>query len=104
MIRFAYLLLPLGLLSGCAVGPNYRTPKASLPPAFANGVQTNLTAGESTTNWWCDFNDAKLNELVDQALTNNHDLRIATANLREARALRRLNQFDLLPTVNGTAG
>src|ERR1043165_6527618 len=101
--RRVYFLLPLLLFAGCAVGPNYKTPKTSLPPAFANGVQTNFTTGETVTNWWHSFNDSQLNNLIERSLTNNHDLRIATANLREARALRRFNQFDLLPAVNGNA-
>jgi len=103
MDRCVYFLLPLLLFAGCAVGPNYKTPKTSLPPAFANGVQTNFTTGETVTNWWHSFNDSQLNNLIERSLTNNHDLRIATANLREARALRRFNQFDLLPAVNGNA-
>src|SRR5438128_12205965 len=103
MIRSACLLLPLLLLAGCAASPNYRAPKPMVVPAFGNGDQINLITNEVLAAWWRSFNDPKLNELVDHALTNNHDLRIATANLREARALRRFNQFDLFPTVTGTA-
>ncbi len=92
------------LLAGCAVGPNYRPPALSAPPAFAHGAQAHLTSTETAIAWWRGFGDPKLNELVDRALTNNHDLRIATANVREARALRRLNQFDFLPVINANAG
>jgi multidrug efflux system outer membrane protein len=45
-----------------------------------------------------------LNSLVESAVGTNTDLRIATANLREARALRRLANFDLAPTVTARAG
>lgn len=55
-------------------------------------------------SWWKGFNDAKLDGLVDRAIVHNHDLRIATANLKEARALRRLTTFDLAPTVQANAG
>src|SRR5207247_7953447 len=48
--------------------------------------------------------DAKLSDLVARAIAHNHDLRVATANLKEARALRRLSTFDLAPTVQGNAG
>jgi multidrug efflux system outer membrane protein len=92
------------LLSGCAAGPNYHAPKTSVPDAFGNGQQTNLTSATTEVTWWRGFNDAMLNELVGRALANNHDLRIATANLREARALRRFSQFDLLPVPQGSAG
>src|SRR5437879_11324925 len=78
----------LAALAGCAVGPNYKTPKTEAPAAFANGAQTNFSAGETAITWWHSFNDAELDQLVNGALAGNQDLRIATANLREARALR----------------
>ena len=96
--------IPILLFAGCAVGPNYRTPTATVPSAFANGGQTNFNPEDTVITWWRGFNDVKLNELVDRALTHNHDLRIATANVREARALRRFNQFDLLPVIDANAG
>src|SRR5204862_146102 len=54
--------------------------------------------------WWKGFADVELDGLVDRAIAHNHDLRIAAANLKEARALRRLTTFDLAPTVQGNAG
>jgi multidrug efflux system outer membrane protein len=97
----AFLILAL---TGCAVGPNYHTPTTSVPAQFANGTQTNLSPAETLVTWWRGFNDPMLDRLVSVALTNNHDLRIAKANLREARALHRYSQFDLLPVINATAG
>ena len=69
MIRSACLLLPLLLLAGCAAGPNYRAPKPMVVPAFGNGDQINLITNEVLAAWWRSFNDPKLNELVDHALT-----------------------------------
>ncbi len=92
------------LFGGCAAGPNYKPPATTAPAAFSGGNQTNLSAGDPVVLWWRGFGDAKLDRLIDAAQARNHDLRIATANLKEARALRRLSQFDLLPVVNGTAG
>src|SRR5439155_6452470 len=84
-------------LPGCAVGPNYHPPKTSTSAAFANSSQPGLNTTNITISWWRGFNDSQLNDLMDLALATNLDLRIATANLREARALRRQTQFDLLP-------
>src|SRR6185369_6682097 len=53
--------------------------------------------------WWKGFNDPRLDGLVDRAMAHNHDLRIAAANVKEARALRRLTTFDLAPTVQANA-
>jgi len=93
------------LLSGCAVGPNYKPPQTVVAASFANNP-TNVASADDAVlaTWWRGFNDARLDGLVDHAVTNNHDLRIATANLKEARALRRLTTFDLAPTVQANAG
>src|SRR5581483_5061445 len=96
--------LALMILAGCAVGPNYKAPKTAVPAEFANGAQTNLNAGKTAVTWWRGFNDAELDQLVDRACAGNYDLRIATANLKEARAMRRQVQFDLAPAFNGVAG
>src|ERR1043166_8562799 len=88
----AIAFLPFVLLAGCAVGPNYKRPQTSVANSFANAPSNAVS------------NDARLDGLVDRAITNNHDLRIATANLKEARAQRRFVTFDLVPTVAGNAG
>jgi outer membrane protein, multidrug efflux system len=49
--------------------------------------------------WWRGFQDDRLNQLVELALANNHDLRVATARILEARALRSETAFDRYPTV-----
>ncbi len=101
--RLLYILLPLSLMAGCAVGPNYKTPKTSVPPAFANGAQNQYNTNQPVAAWWRSFNDPELNKLVDAAAASNLDLRIATANLLEARALRLGAKSDFFPVVNGQA-
>src|SRR5712691_6091542 len=98
-------IVPIVLLAGCAVGPNYKRPQTSVANSFANAPTNVVSPDEAAlATWWRGFNDARLERLVDRAMTNNHDLRIATANLKEARALRRLTAFDLAPTVQANAG
>ena len=93
------------LMSGCAVGPNYKRPQTSIANSFENTPTNVVSANEAAlATWWKGFNDARLDRLVERAITTNHDLRIATANLKEARALRRLTTFDLAPTVQANAG
>src|SRR5256886_9515299 len=92
-------------LSGYAGGPNYKAPPTSVVASFANSPTNVATADETAlATWWKDFEDVKLNALVDRAIAHNPDLRLAAANLKEARALRRLTTFDLAPTVPGNAG
>jgi multidrug efflux system outer membrane protein len=92
------------LAVGCAVGPNYKHPKSAVDSSFANANASAFATNSSVVEWWHGFEDATLNDLVLASIRSNHDVRIAAANLREARALRRSAQFDLAPTVNATAG
>jgi multidrug efflux system outer membrane protein len=92
------------LLSGCAAGPNFHPPKTEVSAAFANGSQTNMTPASTAVTWWQGFNDAILNSLVSRAVATNQDLRIATAHVLEARALRSGAVADLFPVANANAG
>src|SRR5713101_6448205 len=91
-------------LSGCAVGPNYKPPQTSVAASFANTPSVVAASDEiALAIWWKGFGVAKLDDLVAQAIAHNHDVRIATANVKEARALRRYVAFDLAPTVQANA-
>jgi multidrug efflux system outer membrane protein len=53
--------------------------------------------------WWKGFQDPKLNDLIDQALAKNHDLRIAVARVREAKAMTTIAESALYPSIDLTA-
>lgn len=94
------------LLAACAVGPDYRPP-ASTPQAasFAAAAGSDAYAPSAPeARFWTLFGEDPLTQLVTQALDANHDLRIALANLNEARALRRETRFDYFPTVTAQGG
>lgn len=63
------------------------------------GGETNLD-DPSIASWWKRFNDPQLDSLVERAANANHDLRIAGARVREARALYRMAASQLWPTVD----
>jgi NodT family efflux transporter outer membrane factor (OMF) lipoprotein len=88
------------LVAGCTVGPNYKRPKASVPSHFG---ATSATQSVDVARWWTTFNDPTLNKLIDRAAVASPDLKLATARIREARALRGVVGADLLPTVNTNA-
>src|SRR5687768_11153701 len=102
-MKIIYFALIVGL-AGCAVGPNYKAPDTSVDAAFTHGKQPGLNTNNPAVFWWRSFNDDTMNRLVDSAIVTNTDLRIASANLREARALRRLAYFDLGPTITANGG
>ncbi|MGH8069001.1 MAG: efflux RND transporter permease subunit [Candidatus Entotheonellia bacterium] len=100
MVTIALVPCLLVLLSGCmTVGPDYKAPQTQMPAAFANQTQEGMSTEGIETWWWQGFQDNTLNQVVGQALANNHDLRVAVARIREARALLSEREFDRYPTV-----
>ncbi|MCQ9380170.1 efflux transporter outer membrane subunit [Methyloversatilis sp. XJ19-49] len=94
----------LFLLVGCSVTlPLPPTPAFSVPRAFhatpadAPTVLDNPTAVHSP--WWSALGDSQLDTLIDLALRNNRDLRVAKARIDQARALADFDQAVRLPMV-----
>lgn len=98
-------LLVMGSLSGCMLGPDYHQETPAVPDHWQANVssQANLDP-ETLKSWWKNFNDAGLDSLMNRALTNNLDVKMALARIEEARAERRGNRAELFPSVNATAG
>jgi outer membrane protein, multidrug efflux system len=101
MNKIISLLAFVALLTGCAVGPDYRPPQVAMPGGWAGSSATN--APVSLSQWWQTFNDRKLTALVEQALATNLDVRLAEAALRQSRAARGVVAGGLWPAVNGSA-
>lgn len=92
-------------LAACAVGPNYKRPVTPVAQQFAGAEPGSYqTTQEIPVQFWKQFDDETLDQLVTDALTANHDLRIALGRLVEARGARRESLFDLAPTVTAAAG
>jgi NodT family efflux transporter outer membrane factor (OMF) lipoprotein len=87
----------LALLAGCAVGPDYERPPATAPAGWGEKADTSTA---DLSRWWTLFGDAALDGLIERALAANPDLRVATARVREARALVGVAQGGLLPEVD----
>ncbi|MGP8198162.1 MAG: efflux transporter outer membrane subunit [Limisphaerales bacterium] len=93
------------LLSGCAVGPDYKRPPVNTPPIF-RGDTTARTNSLGDMPWWELFKDDTLQALIRTALTNNYDVRIAAARVEQARAVLAVTRSGYYPqlTYQGTAG
>jgi multidrug efflux system outer membrane protein len=100
----APLVLAL-LLAGCAVGPNYKSPDAH-PPATFRAEESSQTNSLGDLPWWQLFRDTNLQALVQTALTNNYDLRVAVARVEESRALLAQSRSQFYPqvTYQGASG
>jgi len=103
-MRKLALLSLAALLSACAVGPNYVKPDVKTAPGFAGAGETVYNTQDPVAQFWTGFGDETLNQLVADSLAANTDLRVALANVKEARAFNRESKFDLAPTITTSGG
>jgi multidrug efflux system outer membrane protein len=92
------------VLAACAVGPDYQRPEMSTPDQFVSADPAQFSPADMEADFWKAFEDEQLNALIEQALEANHDIRIAIARLREARAIRGEARLDFGPTVTASGG
>src|SRR5437867_9525019 len=87
------------LLPGCAVGPNYKRPAINSPTHFRNASTEASTNTVADLQWWELYKDETLNSLIQTALTNNYDLRIAITRVEQARAIAGQAKAQLVPRI-----
>ena len=89
-------------LSGCAVGPDFKEPEVTVPEAFRTQVMPAASADD--LKWWELFGDPALTTLIETALENNRDIKIAISRIEQARATVGFTRADQFPTLDGKAG
>jgi len=85
------------LLTGCSMIPTYERPAAPVPTGFPN-----VTASErhsTLPSWRTYFAEPRLQQLIELALNNNRDLRIASLNVEQARAQFQVRRAAQYPAV-----
>ena len=87
------------LLSGCAVGPNYRRPAISSPEIVRGQIGPAQAASLADRAWWEIFQDETLQGLLDEALKNGYDVRLAAARVEEARANAGIARSEFYPQL-----
>ena len=104
LVLIGFVILP----GGCTLAPKYTKPEAPIPAVWPSGAaykDTNAAAGApsaSELRWQDFFIDTKLQQIIEMALNNNRDLRLAALNVDMARALYGIQRAELLPTANAT--
>jgi len=93
------------LLAGCAVGPNYKQPTVAVPEQYRE-VLGPPAPGASLADlpWWETFGDPALKSLIDEALRNNYDARIAAFRVDEARARAGIAKSEFFPQIGYGGG
>jgi multidrug efflux system outer membrane protein len=90
-------------VGGCMVGPNYRPPPVSTPPAYYEQFVTETNQPpQDLSQWWRLFHDPQLDALIQEAVGANHDLRLAQARVLEARAQAGVVRSALFPSLDAS--
>ncbi|MFI8744992.1 AdeC/AdeK/OprM family multidrug efflux complex outer membrane factor [Pseudomonas sp. NPDC077186] len=99
------LAVTAALLGGCSLIPDYQRPHAPLAADWPQGAAYGSAANEGSRTaaelqWREFFRDPALQQLVQLALENNRDLRVAALNVEAYRALYRIQRSELLPSLS----
>jgi multidrug efflux system outer membrane protein len=92
------------LVAGCNVGPKYKRPVVAPPDAFRGAddaaVQSNAAASLGDQKWPEVFREPELQALINEALTNNFDVRIAAQRILEQEAQVRITRSAEFPQIS----
>ena len=102
-IRAPWGLVAMALLAGCTLDPRYERPAPPVPSALpqggAYGAAEPVQTAAPDLAWRDFFTDPKLRRVIQLALDNNRDLRVAVLNIAEAHAQYRIQRSEELPHV-----
>jgi len=97
MRRAAAFLATCCLLAGCVLGPDFERPKVDAPDAWR--VTYTEAAEVANTKWWEQFGDPALNGLIETALADNRDVRIAAARIDQFLGALRTTRSQFYPQI-----
>ena len=107
--HFLFLLVAIILFSGgCTMTPKYTRPESPIPTdwpegsAYQNRQSPQDTPIAANLRWQEFFTDQKLQQIIETALNNNRDLRLAGLNVEKARSLYGVQRAELFPAVDAT--
>jgi multidrug efflux system outer membrane protein len=90
-------------LTGCAVGPDYQRPALDVPAGYRQPSTMTNSAPDAASfgdlGWWEVYEDPQLVSHLHAALTNNYDMKVATARVMQAMAASRIARSEYFPTI-----
>ena len=90
--------------AGCVMGPNYKRPVVETPTTFRGAAESAGNASFADLKWFEVFRDETLTGLVNTALQQNFEIRIAAERVLQARAAYGIRRADRWPSVDASAG
>ncbi|WP_175686397.1 efflux transporter outer membrane subunit [Burkholderia anthina] len=98
------LILPVVLaLSACSLAPALVKPAMPVPTAYTAAAAADLHANAADLGWRTMFGDRRLQRLIEVALLNNRDLRVAALNVEAAEAQYGIQRAARLPSIGAGA-
>ena len=85
------------VLSSCKIGKEYTRPDLNLPEKIEEFVDSADTASVADLPWEHLYADDTLRALIQKALDQNKDLKIAAARVKEMIAAKRISFANMLP-------
>ncbi len=100
-LRMLLPLCALCVLSACTMAPKYERPGLPVPVAYHKGEGLYGQGGQEL-GWQDFFTDPGLRRLIETALANNRDLRLAMLNIEKVRGQYRIQRAEVLPTIGAS--
>lgn len=107
--RLSITLVLSSLLAACAVGPDYQRPEITMPAAYEGApidsdqwLEVNPAQAWIRGDWWVEFNDPELNQLMQLLNQENQTIAQSLARYQAALAQVRSSRSDWFPTVSTT--
>ena len=88
-------------LCACAVGPDYERPKTDVPAQWR--IDFPKAADVANTKWWEQFGDPVLNQLIEEALRENLDVRAAAARVDQFIGALATTRSQFYPQIGYSA-
>jgi multidrug efflux system outer membrane protein len=101
MRKIIFFLSFIFFVSGCMVGPDYKRPAVDIPQSFR--FEDREAKNLANTAWWQQFDDSVLNELIQIALQENKDVKIAAARIGQFVGQYMTTRARLFPQVGAGA-
>ena len=101
MLRRFPIIALLSLSSACVMHKPYSRPCMDIPPGWRLAVNENDTI--VNIKWWEQFQDPVLSDLIEDALRDNLDLKVAIARVQEFLAQYKIVRSQLFPQITGSA-
>jgi outer membrane protein, multidrug efflux system len=88
-------------LCACTVGPDYERPKTDVPAEWR--IDFPKAADVANTKWWGEFGDLVLNQLIEEALRENRDVRAAAARVDQFIGALSTTRSQFYPQIGYSA-